>query len=233
MSFAQSPQPEVVNLGSRIIRIRVELSRAGWDTAALDAALKLLTDDSGNVAIPNGVTETADAMREVFERLPQVMREAHSLYEKEYLKLAPTQPAAAPALFRLHLNNGLGFETDMVDGENHAFTDEIGGPASTQTFTIFNDGGSDLTITDVTVGGDVQTDGGPPANAWGGVLPAVPFVIPGGGSIDIPFDFYAGGNPSPVPAGIYNMSLNIQHDAGDEPSPFSVSLTGDSNAPAF
>lgn len=229
MTFAQSPYPEVVNIGQRIVAIRTQLLLAGWDTTALDTALKALRDDNGGVPLPNGVNETAPVMRAVFELRPQIMRQAHSLYEREYKKLAVTEPAAAAALFRLHLNDGLFFDADMIDGQNHAFVDELGGALSTQTYTIFNDGAGDLTITDITVGGDVQTDGGPPANAWGTVLPGTPFVIPAAASIDIPFDFYAGGNGSPVPAGVYNMSISIEHDAGNEPSPFTNSLTGDSN----
>lgn len=228
MSFATSPYERVRNAGLRIVTIRAQLLAGGWDTAALNASLQALVDDSGGVALPNGVNETAIVMRAVFELRPQIMESALSLYEQEFKKFAPTSPAAL-GLFRLHLNNGLGYDADVVDGENNSFLDELGGPLSTQIYTIFNDGAGDLTITDVSVAGDVQTDGGPPANAWGTVLPGTPFVIPAGMSVDIPFDFYAGANGSPVPAGVYNMSITITHDAGNEPSPFTNSLTGDSN----
>jgi hypothetical protein len=96
MSFAQSPYPEVVNLGLRIERIRTQLLLAGWDMTTLDTSLKALRDDNGGVPLPNGATETASVMRAVFELRPQIMRQAHSLYEREYKKLAPTQPAAPP-----------------------------------------------------------------------------------------------------------------------------------------
>jgi len=229
MTFATSPYERVRNAGLRIVTIRSQLLTHGWDIAALNAALQALRDDEGGVPLPSGVDENALVMRAVFELRPQIMEQSLSLYENEFKKFAPTVPVALGE-FRLHLNDGVGgFDGDVIDGQNTAFTDELGGPLSTQIFTIFNDGGGDLTITDITVAGDVQTDGGPPADAWGTVLPGTPFVIPAAGSTDLFFDFYAGGNGSPVPAGIYNMSISIEHDAGNEPSPFTNSLTGDSN----
>lgn len=96
MTFAQSPYPDVVNKGLRIDTIRDELNLVGWDMTVLDTALKALTDDNGNVVLPNGVTELNADMRAKFERLPQVMQQAHSLYEVEYKKMAPVEPAAPP-----------------------------------------------------------------------------------------------------------------------------------------
>lgn len=228
MSFGSSPYERVRNAGLRIVTIRSQLLFAGWDIAALNAALQALRDDEGGVPLPNGVNEEALVMRAVFELRPQIMEQALSLYEREFKKLAPTVPVAAGA-FRMSINDGVGgFDGDVIDGQDVAFTDELGGAISTQIFTIHNDGPGDLEITGITVGGDVQIDGGPPAEAWGGILPAVPFTLNNGISIEIPFDFYAGGNGSPVPAGVYNMSMSVEHDAGNEPSPFSASLTGDS-----
>lgn len=228
MSFATSPYERVRNAGLRIIVIRAQLFAAGWDTASLNAALQALRDDNGGIPLPDGVNETAPVMRAVFELRPQIMEQALSLYEREFKKAVPTLPAAPPALFRLQLDDGLGFIGDMIDGQSHAFSDPLGGALSTQIYTIFNDGAGPLTINSITVGGDVQTSG-PPATAWGAALPAFPFDIPPMGSVDILIDFYAGANMSPVPQGIYNMSINIEHNGGNEPSPFTASLVGDSN----
>jgi len=96
MTFAFSPYPDVRNIGLRIEEIRTQLNVAGWDTTALDTALKALRDDNGGVPLPDGVTELAAVMRAVFELRPQVMQQAHSLYEVEYKKLAVTEPAAPP-----------------------------------------------------------------------------------------------------------------------------------------
>lgn len=96
MTFAQSPYPDVVNIGLRIQEIRSVLVAVGWDTSSLDTKLKALRDDNGGVPLPNGVTETAADMRETFEALPQIMQQASSLYEVEYLKAAPVNPAAPP-----------------------------------------------------------------------------------------------------------------------------------------
>ena len=96
MSFETSPFERVRNSGLRIMAFRNALNAGSWDMAFLDTALKALEDDNGNQVLPNGVTESVTVMQRVFESLPQIMEQAHSLYDQEYKKFAPTQPAAPP-----------------------------------------------------------------------------------------------------------------------------------------
>lgn len=97
MAFADSPFLRVRDGGARIIRIRTELLAVAWNMATLDAALKAIVSEPGTGAagvqlLPNGATETEDAMQIVFENRTQVLEEVLTLYENEFKQMAPLNP---------------------------------------------------------------------------------------------------------------------------------------------
>lgn len=94
MPFSRSAYPDVRNYGNRYIRILLVLKEYGWDTTALDTALKALRTENGGVPLPNGVNETVTVLKAVFELRPQIMQQAFKLAEVEYSKATSTLTGA-------------------------------------------------------------------------------------------------------------------------------------------
>lgn len=119
----------------------------------------------------------------------------------------------------------------QLNGGSYSYSDPLGGPFSTTMLRLSNVAVvGDVSITGITFAGDAQ-DSGPPAQAFYVSLPA-PVVLSPAQFVDVIIEFRAGGNPSPVPAGIYNVAISINHDAGNESTPFVFTVTGDSNFPS-
>ncbi len=88
---------------------------------------------------------------------------------------------------------------------------------ATRTATISNLGDADLTVTDLTLTGSLDFAFSPSA-------PSVPFIVPGGGFVDVPIDY------TPGEEGPDSGSLDITSDDPDEPT-VTVSLSGEGVAP--
>ena len=92
MAIIDSSYPRVADVGPRILQIKTELVDGAWDTTALDAAIKALTDDNGNTVLPDGFSTNEDAFQKAFELRPQVMEDCLRLFENEFKMFAPTVP---------------------------------------------------------------------------------------------------------------------------------------------
>ncbi len=97
MAFADSPFLRIRTAGPRILQIRTELLAVAWNMAPIDALLKAILSEAGTgsvgvVLLPNGATETEDAMQIVFESRSHVLEEVLQLYENEFKQMAPLNP---------------------------------------------------------------------------------------------------------------------------------------------
>jgi hypothetical protein len=97
------------------------------------------------------------------------------------------------------------------------FGDVESGMTTSRTTTIQNIGNADLTVTGLTLTGSLDFD-------FGAGAPAVPFVLPQGGSVDVPLDYTTTGG------GADSGTLEIASDDTDEPV-VNVALTGNEIPP--